>query len=281
MLVLDLRAAVLGVLLVLLSSILLALWLDRHFWRKSSSSVVLAPSDSSEARLRPILNDLAHEFRTPLAVLLVHLEVLRSPDIAPETTQESIRLMRAELRRMSQMVNHILDLGELEMKGLYARHPVNMRTAAAEILAEMTPLANEREIQLSLNADTQALWVNGDSYRLKQVLLNLVDNAVKYSRPQDRVEISLQYDDARKKILCAVCDTGPGIAVEHLPHLTRRFYRGVSEAIGGSGLGLAVVAAILKLHASALEIETSTQGDTTGTCMRFALDIAPEMEQNV
>jgi two-component system phosphate regulon sensor histidine kinase PhoR len=278
MLVLELRLILVGVLVILLVSILLALVLDRRFWRKSSRAVPLAPSDGSEARLRPFLNDLAHELRTPLAVLLTHLEVQRSPTVPPETKQESVRLMQAEARRMSRMVSNILELGELETRGLVAPRLVNLRAMAAEALAELQPLAEERDIALALDAIENAYWVKGDSYRLKQALLNLADNAIKYSRPHDRVEISIERDDARGKILCVVCDTGPGIAAEHLPHLTRRFYRGVSEAISGSGLGLALVAAILKLHDSELEIETKTSGDTTGTRVRFALDSANEME---
>jgi len=278
MLVLELRLVLVGVLIFLLVSILLALVLDRCFWRKPPRAAPLAPSDSSETRLRPFLNDLAHELRTPLAVLLTHLEVQRAPAVPLETKQESVRLMQAEARRMSRMVSHILELGELETRGLSAPRPVDLRAVAAEALAELQPFAEERGITLVFNAKEGVFWVNGDSFRLKQALLNLVDNAIKYSRPHDRVEISLQRDDARGKILCAVCDTGPGIAAEHLPHLTRRFYRAASDEISGSGLGLALVAAILKAHDSALEIESQTTGDTTGTRMRFALEMAPEME---
>lgn len=281
MFALDLRVVLIVALLVLGFTALFAVWLDRRFGRRRLSPIVVPIDATSESRTRPFLNDLAHELRTPLAVLLTHLEVQRSLTVPPETKQESIRLMRAEARRMSLMVSNILELGELETHGLSVRHPVDLRALAGEVIAELQPLAEERGIALLFNAKAGMFWANGDPYRLKQVLLNLMDNAIKYSRPQDRVEISIQRDDARGKILCAVCDTGPGIEAEHLPYLTRRFYRGVGEAIGGSGLGLSLVAAILKLHDSALEIETKTTGDTTGTCMRFALDMAHEMEVTV
>jgi two-component system phosphate regulon sensor histidine kinase PhoR len=279
MFVLDLRVILLAALLVFILVALLAVWLDRRIWRKPSSPAARAPADPFETRLRPLLNDVAHEFRTPLAVLLVHLEVLRSPTVPPETKQESIRLMQAETRRMSQMVSNILELGELETRGLPARRPVDLCALAAEVIAELQPFADEREIVLALDAAEGTFWAHGDSSRLKQVLMNLTDNALKYSRPHNRVEISLRRDTTRKKILCTVCDTGPGIAAEHLPLLTRRFYRAASDEISGSGLGLSVVAAILKLHDSALEIDSQTTGDVTGTRVRFELDMAQEMEE--
>lgn len=280
MLALDLRAALFIVLFVLVLSILLALWLDRRLWRKSSRAIVLTSFDSTETRLRSLLNDLTHELRMPLAVLLTHLEVQRSPTVPPETKQESLRLMHAEARRMSRMGSNILELGELETRGLTAKSPVDLRALATKVIAEMQPLAQERKIALSLDAAEGAFWVNGDSAWLEQVLMNLTDNALKYSRPQDRVEISLTRDSARKKILCTVCDTGPGIAAEHLPFLTRRFYRAASDEISGSGLGLSLVAAILKLHDSTLEIDSQTTGDASGTRMRFGLDMAQEMEES-
>ncbi|MDL1896416.1 HAMP domain-containing histidine kinase [Anaerolineae bacterium CFX7] len=221
MLVLDLRAALFGVLLVLLSSILLALWLDRRFRPKSSRAVILTGSISSETRLRPLLNDLAHELRMPLAVLLTHLEVQRSPTAPSETKQESLRLMQAETRRMSRMVSNILELArmvsnilelaELETRGLTVKHLLDFRALAAEVVAELQPFAQERAIELTLDSDESVCWVNGEAYHLKQVLLNLTDNAIKYSRPHDRVEISLARDLSRKKIVCQVSDTGPGM----------------------------------------------------------------------
>jgi two-component system phosphate regulon sensor histidine kinase PhoR len=281
MFILELRVILFVLLFALAAVTILAVWIDRRFVRERRSLIV-SPSDSiSESRTRPFLNDLAHELRTPLAVLLTPLEIQRSGTVPLETKQESIRLMQAEARRMSRMVSGILELAELETRGLTIQRPVDLRALAAETVVELQPFAQEREISLTLAAEEGAMWVNGDSFHLKQVLLNLTENAIKYSRAHDRIEISIQSDTVAKKIKCQVSDTGPGIAAEHLPHLTRRFYRAASEEISGSGLGLALVAAILQLHDSALEIETTTQGDTTGTCMRFTLDAAPEMEQTV
>lgn len=278
MFILDLRHLLVGLFVILFSSVLLALALDRRYFRKRHAKHVGVQPRASEMRARPFLGDLAHELRTPLAVLLTHLEAQRSATISPETRQESLHLMQAEARRMSRMVSNILELAELETRGLSAKRLLDLRALASQVISEIQPLANEREITLRLDAADESYWIIGDSYYLKQVLLNLADNALKYSRPRDCVEISLERDAARIKILCAVCDSGPGIAAEHLLHVTRRFYRAASEEISGSGLGLALVAAILELHGSELEIESKTTAPETGTCMRFALDAAQEFE---
>lgn len=280
MLLFDLRVVLFVILIALVLTALAAIWLDRRLARNRSHQITADVSSSSESHLRPLLNDLAHELRTPLAVLLTHLEIQRRVTVPLETKQESIRLMQAETRRMSQMVSNLLELGELETQGLTARRPVNLRPLVTDVLAEMMPRANENSMTLTLDADGMEYWVNGDEFRLKQVFLNLVDNSLKYARAQDHVQITLERKDTTRQVLCAVCDTGLGIAAEHLPHLTRRFYRGASDEIGGSGLGLALVAAILQLHDSVLEIESKTEGRETGTCVRFALPISMQMEDD-
>jgi two-component system phosphate regulon sensor histidine kinase PhoR len=83
-----------------------------------------------------------------------------------------------------------------------------------------------------------------------------------------------------KDVLCTVSDNGPGIPVQHLPHVTKRFYRGIPEGGGGSGLGLALVKEILAHHQSDLEIESEAEGDKTGTCVRFTLPILPGEEEH-
>ncbi len=278
MLALDLRIVLTFILLVLAFAALAAIWLDRRFWRNRFPLSTLSSPDGSESQLRPFLTDLAHELRTPLAVLLTHLEIQRSSTVPNETKQESIRLLQAEARRMSQMVNNILELGELETHGVSMRRPVNLYALAGDVVAESSPRAAERRMTLTLQADSNQMWVKGDEFRLKQVLLNLLDNALKYSRPQDRVTISLERDKAQQQIICVVRDTGPGIAAEHLPQLKRRFYRATREQTVGSGLGLTLVDTILRLHESQLEIESKTDGADLGTRMRFVLAMAVEME---
>ena len=101
--------------------------------------------------------------------------------------------------------------------------------------------------------------------RLKQVFPKLLDNAIKYSRAGDHIIVAARATDERNAIACAVCDSGPGILPEYLPHLTRKFYRVAPETSEGSGLGLALVTEVLRRHQSELHIESRSDGDETGT----------------
>lgn len=229
----------------------------------------------AERAARSLISDLSHELRTPIATILTHLEVLSLPNISEEISQQSLRLLKEESRRMARLVNDMLEFGRLETSTEMESCPVDLLSLVEETIAQVAPQAEERQMALSLEADTPLPPVIGDPDRLRRVFLNLLDNAVKFSRPGDRVVVSLRRGE--QGIECAVCDSGPGIPPEHLPHVTRRFYRVEPEKTEGSGLGLALVEEILRRHQSHLEIESRTEGEETGTCARFIL---PLMEAN-
>jgi two-component system phosphate regulon sensor histidine kinase PhoR len=221
---------------------------------------------------RALVNDLAHELRTPVATLMTHLEVLGLDDVDAAMRRQSLALAKDEAGRMARLVNDMLELGRLETAAELTRRPVNLVTLVEDVVLQCTPDAVERRLHLSLETTSPLPQVLGDADRLRQVFLNLLDNALKYAWPSDRVVVSL--DTAPGGIACAVCDTGPGVPAEHLPHITRRFYRGdAPEAVTGSGLGLAMVSEILRRHDSTLEIE-SPVADGRGTCVRFVLPVA-------
>jgi len=223
-----------------------------------------------------LLSDLSHELRTPLATILTHLEVLLLDDVSPLVEQRSLHLLKAEARRMGRLINDMLELGRLEISTEIEQRPVDLLSTAERAVAQVAPQAQEGEIALSLRADAPLPLVTGDADRLQQVLLNLLDNAIKYSRPGDQVEVALRREG--ETLVCAVTDTGPGIPAEHLPHVTRRFYRAAPARIEGSGLGLALVQEILRRHSSQLEIDSKADGQDTGTRVSFALSILPESE---
>jgi len=225
----------------------------------------------AERAARSLISDLSHELRTPIATILTHLEVLSLPNISEEIGQQSLRLLKEESRRMARLVNDMLEFGRLETSAEIESRPVDLLALVEEAIDQIVPQAEEREIALSLEADTPLPLVVGDADQLRRVFLNLLDNAVKFSRPGDRVIVPLRQGE--QGIECAVCDSGPGIPPEHLPHVTRRFYRVEPEKTEGSGLGLALVEEILRRHQSHLEIESRTEGEETGTCVRFVLPV--------
>ena len=223
-----------------------------------------------------LLSDLSHELRTPLGTILTHLEILLLPDVSKEIRQQSLRLLKAETKRMARLVQLMLELGRLETSAEVERRPVDLLALAEQAIAQASPQAEEREIALSLQAVMPLPLVVGDADRLIQVFLNLLDNVVKHCRPGDRAVVSLER--AEEGVVCVVRDSGPGIPAEHLPHVSRRFYRAAPQEIEGSGLGLALVEEILRRHGSGLEIESRAEGEEAGTCVRFVLPILPEKE---
>jgi signal transduction histidine kinase len=223
-----------------------------------------------------LLSGLSHELRTPLGTILTHLEILLLPDVSEEIRQQSLRLLKVEAKRMARLVQLMLELGRLETSAELERRPVDLLASAEQAIAQLSPQAGERNIALSLQADAPLPLVVGDVGRLIQVLLNLLDNVIKHCRPGDQAIVSLE--QVETGVACVVCDTGPGIPAEHLPHVSRRFYRAAPQEIEGSGLGLALVEEILRRHESHLEIESRTEGDEAGTCVRFVLPILPEKE---
>ncbi len=229
---------------------------------------VTAQQHSAEAS-RTLLSGLAHELRTPIGTLQAHIEAQHIPDLPAETRAQSLAYLRVEVQRMARMVQLMLELGRLDITAELERRPVELLAVAQEALAQVKAAADERGIGLDMEADAPLPLVFGDRDRLKQVFLNLLDNAVKYCRPADRVTVTLRRE--ADGLRCAVCDTGPGIPAQHLPHLTRRFYRAAPQALEGSGLGLALVQEVLVRHRSRLEIVSRTEGDDTGTCMSFLL----------
>lgn len=227
---------------------------------------------------RALLSDLAHELRTPLATLLTHLEVVGLPGIGPEVRSQSVQFMKDETQRLVRLADNALELGRLEAAERELG-PVDVLAVADEAVAQVVPQAHAVQIELTVEGDPGLPPARGHADLLKQLLLNLLDNAIKYGRPRDRVLVAVRGHPLG--IRCSVSDTGPGIAPEHRPHITRRFYRGVPAGIPGSGLGLALAVEILRQHGSRLEVESRTAAEAgpdgaTGTAMSFVLPAAGE-----
>ncbi len=222
----------------------------------------------TEGAGRALINDLGHELRTPIATILTHLEILGLSDVGDDIRRQSLALSKDEARRMARLLNDMLELGRLETAQELPRRPVDLVALVEEVVLQSTPRAAERQMALSLEAESPLPFVSANADRLRQVFLNLLDNAFKYARPGDDVTVSLQR--APSGVACAVCDTGPGIPPEHLPHVARRFYRAAPQSVEGSGLGLALVTEILRRHESELVIESLVEGGS-GTCARFVM----------
>ena len=207
-----------------------------------------------------------HELKTPLASLVGFIETLLGPARDDAAARERfLGIMRSEAGRMNRLVDDLLSLSRIELNEHVAPTSRVALGPLIEQVADALELrASERGMRLSLQLPDDLPVVNGDEDELAQVLQNLIDNAIKYGRPQSEITITGS-SEARPSatnplVRIAVGDRGDGISNEHLPRLTERFYRvdtARSRELGGTGLGLAIVKHILNRHRGRLEIAST------------------------
>jgi two-component system phosphate regulon sensor histidine kinase PhoR len=175
--------------------------------------------------------------------------------------------MGAQARRMSRLIDDLMSLSRIELSlHLQPQDEVDLAGIVSNVCDTLTPLAEERGIALVVKGDASSLIVRGDRDELSRVFDNLIENAIKYGASGKRVEVTLSAEGG--EALVAVRDFGPGIAPEHLPRLTERFYRADverSRAQGGTGLGLALVKHILARHRGRLAIASEPGKGATFT----------------
>jgi two-component system phosphate regulon sensor histidine kinase PhoR len=209
--------------------------------------------------------NVSHELRTPLTSILGFVETLQGPARKDAVAQDRfLTIIGDQARRMSRLVDDLLSLSRIEQSShLQPTSIVDLSSIAGHVVDTLAPMADENETQVVLRADKPVL-VRGDRDELVRVAENLIENAIKYGASDKPVEVTVSPRD--RDAILIVRDHGPGIAAEHLPRLTERFYRvdaGESRAKGGTGLGLAIVKHILARHRGRLTIESgSGQGAT-------------------
>jgi two-component system phosphate regulon sensor histidine kinase PhoR len=209
----------------------------------------------------------SHELRTPLAAMMGFVETLQGPAAKDEAARARfLPIILAQAQRMARLVDDLLSLSRIELKShVQPDDEVDVGLLLASTCEMLNPLARAANVTLQpLKALPSPLTVRGDSDELMQVLQNLIENAIKYNNPQGQVQMSLT--DNEDHIDIAVTDTGPGIAEEHLPRLTERFYRvdaNSSREKGGTGLGLAIVKHIINRHRGSLNVRSELNKGTT------------------
>ena len=216
----------------------------------------------------------SHELRTPLASLVGFIETLLGPARDDEPARlKFLGIMRDQAARMSRLIQDLLSLSQIEMREHdHPSEPVALAPLLRDTAAALQPQADARRISLRLDLDDSLPPVRGARDELQQVFQNLIDNAIKYGRPETRVEVSLKrLDEDWTEI--AVRDHGEGIPRDHLPRLTERFYRvdsARSRDLGGTGLGLAIVKHITNRHRGRLVIESELgEGSTFAIRLPF------------
>lgn len=205
-----------------------------------------------------LLADVSHELRTPLTTVRGNIDLMKQ---LGEFDRESLDIMQDELERMTRLVGDLLLLARADGGSLpVSQIPLELDTILFDVYRQVQPLRKDKKVDV-LIAEVVPCRVEGDPDRIKQLVLILVDNAIKYTPEGGTVTLSLTRED--NDAWLSVTDTGPGIAPEHLPHIFDRFYRvdkARSRALGGSGLGLSIAKWIAEAHGGAIKV-TSTKGE--------------------
>ena len=225
------------------------------------------------ARMRAdFVANAGHELRTPLASLSGFIETLQGPARGDaEASDRFLAIMRQQAERMRRLIEDLLSLSRLEMRA--HRTPedrVDLVATIGEVLDTMAPLASELSVKTKLDAPGEPVEVTGERDELVQVFENLIENGLKYGGEGGRLDIAITRGSAEAGTAARVTirDYGPGIAPEHLPRLTERFYRVDAEASRekqGTGLGLAIVKHILTHHRAELDFDSEPGAGTTVT----------------
>lgn len=206
--------------------------------------------------------DASHELRSPLTVIQGNLDLLKR-NISEEDRRESQKAIEAESKRMGKIVNDLLLLAEVESGRKDRQETVSLRQIVLEEIRRAQSLPENRKIVIGHLEDVS---LTGDAYRLRQLLGNLVDNAIKYTQDGGTITLSLVRDDRWARL--EVADTGIGISPEHLPNIFDRFYRvdkSHSRAGGGTGLGLAIVKGIAEQYGGQVRVTSEPSKGSTFT----------------
>jgi two-component system phosphate regulon sensor histidine kinase PhoR len=229
-------------------------------------AVAIAMTDLTEAmraeRMRTdFVANASHELRTPLASLMGFIETLQGPardDVAARV--QFLAIMREQALRMSRLVDDLLSLSRIEQtQHLRPQGSVDLVAIVRHVIETLAPLAAESSAQVRFQGPESAI-APGDRDELIRLAENLIENAIKYGGGDDvRPQVDVAISREGGQWLLSVRDNGPGVAPEHIPRLTERFFRtdaGASRAKGGTGLGLAIVKHILVRHRGRLVIES-------------------------
>lgn len=231
----------------------------------------------SEERMRQFVADASHELRTPLTTIRGFAELYRQGAVAkPEDVARLLRRIEDEASRMGLLVEDLLLLARLDRERPLALSPVELPVLATEAVQAARAVAPDREIGLEIAPDAGPLVVSGDDARLRQVLGNLLTNALTHTPPEATVTVRLRAESGFAVL--EVVDTGPGLTPEQAERVFERFYRvdaartRRADGASGAGLGLAIVAALVAAHQGTVEVAQTPGG---GATFRVRLPLAP------
>ena len=216
-----------------------------------------------ESVRRDFVANVSHELKTPLTVIRGYAETLAGEEVPAEVRREFLDKVLANARRMQQLVDDLLDLSRIESRAWSPRpERVPLGPLVEDVWSTLKPRADAARLTLAVHVGGTILYA--DPQAARQVLLNVLDNSVRYTPPGGRIAVNAEPGSAGVAI--DITDTGIGIPGEHLPRIFERFYRvdpARSRELGGTGLGLAIVKHLVEAHGGRVEALSTVGAGTT------------------
>jgi two-component system phosphate regulon sensor histidine kinase PhoR len=211
----------------------------------------------------------SHELRTPLTAVLGYAESIEDGDLDPQLAATFAATIKSEAKRMLRIIEDLMGLSRIEADRFVApTDKVALADVIRSAVENVRPLAHDRDCEIRVELQDELPAIKGDFPQLVQVMDNLLSNALRYGCGDSGNAIRISAVGENGSIRIAVADSGPGIAREHLPFITRRFYRvdpARSRDSGGTGLGLAIVKHIVERHRGMLSIDSRVGKGATVT----------------
>jgi signal transduction histidine kinase len=224
-----------------------------------------APIESSMEQMRRFMADAAHELRTPVTLLRTRAELALGQEREPARDAATLAAMEREAARVGEIVGELLTLARADAgERPVVRDPLHLDDVAAGAVEGARALAEHKAVRLEIGAFEEAK-IQGDPALVRQLLLIVLDNAIKFTPAGGQVRLDVSVEDGRARV--SVTDTGIGIPADQLPHVFERFYRG-DKARGeadGAGLGLAIAKWIAEAHGARIDIRSTRGAGTTVT----------------
>jgi two-component system phosphate regulon sensor histidine kinase PhoR len=220
---------------------------------------------------RELIGNISHELRTPIAGIKAMVETLKGSAIDDkEATMNFLTKIDSEVDRLIQLVSEVTELSRIEAgQAEFKMAPTDLNLLVKEVVAQMNPLAQRQEVTIAAAPATNLPVVRADKERIRQTLINLVHNAIKFNHPGGKVAVSTEADT--ESAIVNVSDTGIGIPKEDLPHVFERFYKADrARAQGGSGLGLAIAKHTIQAHGGNIWVKSE---EGKGSTFSFSLPL--------
>jgi len=240
------------------------------------SGVLLLFQDLTELRnlqttRRELIGNISHEFRTPLAGIKAMVETLRDGAVDDqEAARDFLARIDDEVERLTQIVVELTELSRIETGEAELRlEPVNLNLLVEEVITQLSPQIERQQLTAEKNIDANLPSVQADKRRIRQTIVNLIHNAIKFTNPGGKIMVTTRIHNG--SVTVDISDTGIGIAKRDLPHVFERFYKGDRDRSGGgTGMGLAIAKHVIEAHGGSIWVQSE---EGKGSTFSFSLPV--------